>query len=87
MRACHFVVEQLPDRERYYNNLFFASYSMRENYLCYRDVIFVNRRLIKTRFSRSLLMFCAVNNNGKSVLCGFAMLAKEDEDGCTFAAT
>jgi hypothetical protein len=60
---------------------------MRENYLTYRDVIFVNKRLIKTRFSRSLLMFCAVNSGGQSVLCGFAMLCKEDEESYTFAAT
>lgn len=60
---------------------------MRENYLTYRDTIFINRRLIKTRFGRSLLLFCAINSKGKSVICGFSMLSKEDEDGYTFATT
>ena len=79
-------MEQAAERESYFNNLFFASYSMRENYLTYRDFIFINRRLVKTRFNRSMLLFCAVNSAGKSVLCGFAMLSKEDEDGYNFAS-
>lgn len=58
---------------------------MRETYLTYRDFIFINRRLVKTRFSRSLLLFCAVNSAGKSLLCGFAMLSKEDEESYNFA--
>lgn len=58
---------------------------MRESYLTYRDFIFINRRLIKTRFSRSLLLFCAVSSTGKSLLCGFAMLSKEDEESYNFA--
>jgi hypothetical protein len=32
------------------------------------------------------LLFCAVNSEGRSVLCGFAMLSKEDEDGYNFAS-
>jgi hypothetical protein len=58
---------------------------MREAYLTYRDVIFVNRRMVKTRFGRSLLLFCIVNSDGQSVLVSFAMLTREDEDSYLFA--
>jgi len=52
---------------------------MRENYLTYRDIVFVNKRFIKTRFARTLLMFCGVASSGKSVLFGFAFLENEEE--------
>ena len=50
-RSCYFMVEEQSDREGWFNNLFFCSYQMRENYLTYRDFIFVNKRLTKTRFN------------------------------------
>mgnify|MGYP000433390743 CR=1 FL=1 len=53
---------------------------MIDNYLNYRDVVFVNRRLTKTRFSKSLILFCGVNNQGKNVLFGFALMSKETEE-------
>lgn len=28
----------------------------------YRDILFVNRRLAKTRFKRNLVLFCGVNS-------------------------
>jgi hypothetical protein len=84
-RCCYFTLEEQPDRENWYNNMFFCSYSMRENYLTYRDFIFVNKRLSKTRFNRCLLMFCGITSNGRSVLLGFALLAKEDEQSYFFA--
>ena len=58
---------------------------MRENYLNYRDVIFVNKRFAKTRFSKMLLMFCGISNTGKSVLLAFAMLNKDDEESMEYA--
>ena len=86
-RPCYFTVEEQPEREGWFNNMFFCSYSMRESYLTYRDFIFVNKRLSKTRYSRCLLMFCGISSSGRSVLLGFAMLAKEDEDGYFFAVS
>jgi hypothetical protein len=51
---------------------------MRENYLTYRDMVFVNKRFDKTRFGKDLVLFCGVTCQGKSVLLAFAMLSKED---------
>jgi hypothetical protein len=50
---------------------------MKEKYLQYRDFVFINRRLTKTRFKRNLVMFCGVTSEGKTVIYGIAML-KED---------
>ena len=60
--------------------MFYKSYSMHENYLTYRDIIFVNKRFTKTWFNKILLLFCGVNNQGKSVIFGISMINKEDED-------
>lgn len=65
--------------------MFFCSYSMRENYLNYRDVVFVNKRFVKTRFSKLLLLFCGISNQGKSVLLAYAFLNKEDEESIEYA--
>lgn len=82
---CYFQVDQSPEKPGWYNNLFFCSSSMRDNYFAYRDFIFVNRRLSSTRFSRSLILFCGVSSNGRSVLFGFAMITREDEKNYFFA--
>jgi len=58
---------------------------MRESYLNYRDIVFVNKRFAKTRFSKGLLLFCGVNNAGKSVLFGFAFVNKDDEESYEYA--
>jgi len=58
---------------------------MRENYLSYRDIVFVNKRFQKCRFNRVLLMFCGVTNTGKSVLLGFAFLQKDDSENIDYA--
>lgn len=75
------------EKEGWYNNLFYASCSMIENYLSFRDVVFVNKRFTKTRFNRVLVLFCGVNSSGKSVLFGVAILAKEDDESFEFAMT
>ena len=66
--------------------MFFCSYSMRENYLNYRDVVFVNKRFSKTRFSKGLVLFCGVNNAGRSILFAFAFVNKEDEESYEYVA-
>ena len=60
---------------------------MRENYLSYRDVVFINKRFDKTRFNKSLVLFCGISNQGKSILFGFAFIVKEDEENFNFVTT
>jgi hypothetical protein len=79
-------VQEQADKSGVFDNMFFCAYSMRENYLNYRDVVFVNKRFAKTRFSKGLLMFCGINNAGKSVLLAFAFVNKEDEESYEYAA-
>jgi hypothetical protein len=50
---------------------------MREKYELYRDFVFINRRLTKTRFKRNLVLFCGVSAEGKTIIYGVAFL-KED---------
>jgi len=72
------VLEQ-ENRPGWYDSVFYVSHAMMDNYSNYRDVVFVNRRLQKTRFSRHLYAFCGVNSQGKSVLFAIALLSREDE--------
>jgi len=67
--------------------MFFASSNMIENYLNYRDVVFVNRRFLKTRFSRTLICFCGINGQGRNVIFGICFLTKEDEEGYDYMMT
>lgn len=53
--------------------------------MAYRDMVFVNKRITKTRFSRVLLLFCGINSAGKSVLFGFSMLSKDDDESYDYA--
>jgi|LauGreDrversion4_2_1035121.scaffolds.fasta_scaffold1530508_1 hypothetical protein len=54
---------------------------MRKAYKLYHDIVFINRKLIRTRFGRSLLLFCGVDNKGKTLVFGVA-LVKEDTTDC-----
>ncbi len=45
--------------------------------MLYKDIVFINRRLTKTRFKRNLIMFCGVSSEGKTVVYGVTLL-KED---------
>ena len=58
---------------------------MRENYLTYRDFVFINKRFTKTRFNRVLLVFCGINSNGKNMVFGVSMIVKEDDDNFEYA--
>ena len=81
---CFLNVQEQVDRKEWYDNVFFASHNMIQNYLNYRDIVFINRRLTRTRFGRTLLLICGVNNQGRNILFGVCLLTKEDEDGLTF---
>ena len=68
------IVEETPDKPGWFNNLFFSSYAMRENYLTYRDFVFVNKRFEKTRFGRGLLLICGISSTGRCILFAFAFI-------------
>ena len=74
-------MQEQVERPGWFDNLFFASHNMIQNYLNFRDIVFINRRLTKTRFGRNLIVICGVNNYGKNVIFGICLIAKEDEDG------
>lgn len=84
-RSCYLAVQEQVEKSGVFDNMFFCSYSMRESYLNYRDLVFVNKRFAKTRFSKCLIMFCGVNNQGKGVLFGFTIVNKEDEESFEYA--
>ena len=58
---------------------------MRENYNLYRDFVFINRRLAKTRFKRNLVLFCGVNYDGKTIIYGVALLKEDTQENYQFA--
>jgi hypothetical protein len=58
---------------------------MKNNYLNYRDIVFINKRVTKTKYGRFPLLICGVNNEGRSVLFGIAMLSREDEECFNYA--
>jgi hypothetical protein len=59
---------------------------MKENYLTYRDIVFINKRFTKNRFNKTLLLFCGINSEGKSIVLGLAFLHKEDDENFEYAA-
>ena len=80
------TVEEYPEKPGWFNNVFFCSYAMRENYLTYRDMVFINKRFDKTRFGRSLLLICGVSSGGRCILFAFCFICKEDEDNYDWMA-
>jgi len=55
------------------------------NFQNYPDVVFLNRKLMKTRFRRNLLLFCGVNASGKTIIQGVALLKEENLLNLKFA--
>ena len=54
---------------------------MIENFYNYRDVVFVSRRFTRTRFNKSMIIFCGINSLGKNIIFAYCFLQKDDEDG------
>lgn len=50
---------------------------MYNNYCKYQDVVFINRRIYKTRFNRKFLIFQGVDNEAKTCVYGVS-IAKEE---------
>ena len=76
--------QEVADRPGQINNVFYSSYNMIENFYNYRDLVFVNRRLTKTRFNKTLIMFCGINNHGRNIIFASCFLHIEDEDSYRF---
>ena len=81
----YFSFEESPDKPGWYENMFLKTSSMHENYMNYRDVVFINKRLTKTRFNRILFVFFGVNSSGKTVIFSVCFIHKEDDDNFDFA--
>jgi|LakMenEpi03Aug12_release.lakeMendotaPanAssembly.Ray.scaffolds.fasta_scaffold4550257_1 hypothetical protein len=51
---------------------------MRIDYLrCFDAGVFLNFRLLRTRFKRNLLLFCGVGSEGKTLILAVAFLRDE----------
>ena len=50
---------------------------MKTQYELFNDFIFINRRIVKTRFMRNLVMVCGVSNEGRTLVFGVGLI-KED---------
>jgi hypothetical protein len=52
---------------------------MNSEFSRYPEIVFINRRLIKTRFRRNLVLFCGINSEGKTIVFGVAFLREESQ--------
>ena len=50
---------------------------MKNNYAKYQDVVFINRKIYRTRFNRKFLLFQGVDNESKT--CVFGVAVQKDE--------
>ena len=58
---------------------------MKAEYQRYQDFVFLNKRLIKTRFRRNIIIFCGINAEGKTVVFALALLREESHQSYCFA--
>ena len=58
---------------------------MNAEFARYPEIVFVNRRLVKTRFRRNLVLFCGINSEGKTIVLGVAFLKEENQECFKFA--
>lgn len=45
----------------------------------------MNRRLVKTRFNRNLVLFCGVNNEGHTIVFAVALIKDDTQESYKFA--
>ena len=60
------------------DNLYYQSDEMLTNYSKYQDVVFINRRIYKTRFNRKFLIFQGIDHEAKTCVYGVS-IAKEEQ--------
>ena len=58
---------------------------MKADYHRYPDIVFLNKRLSKTRFRRNIVLFCGINSEGKTVVFGVAFLKEDTQFTYAFA--
>ena len=58
---------------------------MNLNYSCYPEIVLINRRITKTRFRRNMIVFCGVDNEGKTIVLGVAFLKDDNIKDFQFA--
>jgi hypothetical protein len=54
-------------------NMFYQTDEMKNNYAKYQDVIFLNRKIYRTRFNRKFLLFQGVDHESKTCVFGVAV--------------
>lgn len=66
--------------------MYWQSEEMAKSYAIYRDIVWVNRRMQRTRFSgRNLVMFCGVDSEGRTIVFGVSLLKDDSQDSYKFA--
>ena len=83
-KRCYLHVQEQVEKPGWYDNMFFTCHNMIENYMNYRDIVFINRRFVKTRFNKTLIAFCGLNNQGKNVIFAICLLPKEDQEALEY---
>ena len=59
---------------------------MLEDYQKWKDAaVFINARLVKSRFKRNLVLFCGVDCHGKTLIFAVALLRDEKLSSYQFA--
>ena len=58
--------------------MYYQTESMKKNYVKYHDMVFLNRKIYKTRFNRKFLMFQGVD--GSACTCVFGVAVSKDEE-------
>jgi len=66
-------------------NLFYQTSQMLVDVQKWADAgVFINTRLIRTRFRRNLVLFCGVDHQGKTVIFAVALLKDEKIQSFSF---
>lgn len=58
---------------------------MFQNYCKYQDVVFLNKKIYKTRFNRKFLLFQGVDGEGKTTVFGVAVSKEENQQDYRYA--
>jgi hypothetical protein len=70
-----------PQKSHKVGNLFWTTEEMRNKYLAFRDIVFINKRVSRNRFGMPMFLIYVVTSEGFNHLVGFCLLDK-DEESC-----
>ncbi|CAI2381914.1 unnamed protein product [Moneuplotes crassus] len=59
--------------------LLWSTEEMRNKYLAFRDIVYVNRRFLKSRFGLSMFLIYVITSNGTNQIVAFCLLRKDDD--------